>query len=656
MDPGLLQRYNDELAHLRGLGAEFAREFPKIAARLTLDGVEVADPYVERLLEGFAFLAARVQLKIDAEYPQFVQHLLETVYPNALAPVPSMAVLRLQPDLADPNLAKGTLVPRGAAVQSRLARGQDSHCEFRTAHDVRLWPLEISAARYSAHTGDLPLAQLPVARHAARSSLRLRLKLHGGLRFDQLPLDTLTLHLSAPDAVSYPLHELLLGAAIGTWVPLPAGADAAQQTQWRHSDDSLQAVGYRDDQALLPETLRGFSGYRLMQELAALPQRFFFIELTRLHERLRRISADEAELVVLFNRAEPALEALIDATSLALYCTPAINLFPRRLDRIQIGNGPGTPRAWEHHVVPDRTRPMDFEVHSLLSVTGYGVGAVAEQTFLPLYTSVHSEGAQHSAYYSVRREPRQLSARQQARGNRSSYVGTEVFLSLVDAQQAPYAEDLRQLSVSALVSNRDLPLLLPGGGPREAHTGHTSPAGSNPASASPAAAGNTWQLDTPGPVKAVHCLRGPTPPVVRLPRGEPGWQLISQLTLNHLSIVDDDPQRAAAALRSLLLLHGPSQDNGWQRQVEGIQAVTARQATRRLPFPGQLCVGSGIQIEVEVDELAFQGSSAFLLGAVLEHYFARHAAINSFTQTRLHSASRGLLMQWPARIGARRIL
>src|ERR687883_717551 len=105
MDPRLLNYYNRELQHLREMGAEFAREFPKIAGRLGLEAFECADPYVERLLEGFAFLAARVQLKIDAEFPRFTQHLLELVYPHYLAPTPSMAVVQLKPDLTEGNLA-----------------------------------------------------------------------------------------------------------------------------------------------------------------------------------------------------------------------------------------------------------------------------------------------------------------------------------------------------------------------------------------------------------------------------------------------------------------------------------------------------------------------------------------------------------------------
>ncbi|HEX5420352.1 MAG TPA: type VI secretion system baseplate subunit TssF, partial [Gammaproteobacteria bacterium] len=113
MDPRLLRYYNRELQHVREMGAEFAKEFPKIAGRLGMDGVEVADPYVERLLEGFAFLAARVQLKIDAEFPRFTQHLLELVYPHYLAPLPSMAVAQFFPVLGESALAEGFVLPRG---------------------------------------------------------------------------------------------------------------------------------------------------------------------------------------------------------------------------------------------------------------------------------------------------------------------------------------------------------------------------------------------------------------------------------------------------------------------------------------------------------------------------------------------------------------
>jgi type VI secretion system protein ImpG len=634
MDPRLLRLYSDELTHLREVGGEFAREFPKIAARLGMEGMEVADPYVERLLEGFAFLAARVQLKIDAEQPRLIAHLLEASYPNFLAPIPSMLIARLAVDTTDPNLARGFEVPRGTSLTSTAPRGQDTCCEFRSAHAVTLWPIEVTDVRYFAYAPDLPLARLskPQGAKAIRGGLRIRLRAGGGQTFAQLGLDRLVFHISAPDEIAFRLHELVLGATMGTLVHPARGADKLDPSLLWRGAESVQPIGFATEEALLPDSLRAFSGYRLLQEVAAMPQRLLFFEVGELRARLAQLPGDEVELVLLFERGDDALEAMVDAESLALFCTPAINLFRKRLDRIQLG-----PGIWEYHVVPDRTRPMDFEVHSLDTVTGFGTGRVGQQHFDPLYATFHA-GSKHAqgeahGFYTVRREPRLMSQREQQQGRRSSYIGEEVYLSLVDPQHAPYREDIRQLSVSAWVSNRDLPTLLPGRAADDA--------------------GTAWRLDGPGPVIRVDALRGPTRPVTRRPVGELGWSLVSHLTLNHLSLIGESPERAASALRTMLGLYAPPEDVGWTRQADGVRSLAARTVVRRLPFKGPVGFGTGVEIVLELDELAYQGSSAFLFASVLECFFARHAAINSFTQLTLRTAQRGQLKVWPPRIGLR---
>ena len=288
-------------------------------------------------------------------------------------------------------------------------------------------------------------------------------------------------------------------------------------------------------------------------------------------------------------------------------------------------------------MVPDRTRPMDHEVHSIASVTGFGTGRVAQQAFAPLYASFHEAtpraDGEASGFYTVRREPRLLSVRQKQHGSRSSYIGEEVYLSLVDPRHAPYREDVRQLSVSAWVTNRDLPTLLPHG----PGAGDTS----------------LWRLESPGPVMRADALRGPTRPVTRRPVGELGWSLVNHLTLNHLSLVGESPEHAAASLRTMLALYAPPEDPGWARQVEGVRALRAKSVVRRLPFDGPLTFGTGVELVLELDELAYQGTSAFLFASVLERFFARHAAINSFTQLTLRTPQRGEVMRWPPRVGLR---
>ncbi|HOL36538.1 MAG TPA: type VI secretion system baseplate subunit TssF [Rubrivivax sp.] len=622
MDPRLVRLYEDELAHLREVGREFAREHPK-ARYLGLEETEVADPYVERLLEGFAFLTARVRLKLDAQYPRLVDQILQTLYPNFHAPVPSTMIVRFAVDAADPNLARGFEVARGAAVRALVRRGQDTQCEFRTAHAVTLWPLELLDARCFTHAPDLGLTRLATAR-AAQGGLRIRLRAGGGLSFAQLGLERLALHIAAEDDVAFRLHELALGHPLGTIVTRPASA--AEGRHWRDAA-SILPLGYADDQALLPELGRGFSGHRLLQEAAALPQRLLFFEIGDLRERLCDFDGNEIELVVLFERGVGDLAAVVDAHSLALFCTPAINLFAKRLDRVVLG--PGTA---EFHVVPDRTRPMDYEVHSIEHVSGHGAcGVDGAREFAPLYRCTHHSGREGDGYFALRRSPRRPSERQRQQGARvPTYLGDEVFLSLVDGHHGPYRETLRQLSVQALVTNRDLPVLLP----REA-------AGGEP----------LWQLDAPGPVTGVGCLRGPTRPISRRTDGDAGWQLVGQLTQDHLA-PGNDAEHAVGALRAALRLYGPA-DDSWLRQADGLRALEVRTVTRRLPFAGPLAFGTGIALELEIDDAAFQGASAFLLGCVLERFFARHAAINSFTQLTLRSAQRGVIKAWPPRLGGR---
>jgi len=624
MDPRLLQYYNQELQHLREMGAEFAEQFPKIAARLGMEGIEVTDPYVERLLEGVALMAARVQLKLDAEFPRFTQRLLEIVYPNYLAPVPPMLVAQFQPDLSDNNLGRGFTVPRGSGLIGQAGKGDKTKCEFRTAHELTLWPLEITSAQYFSFAPDLPLATLRGGQRV-KGGVRLRLRSTAGLMMNQLTLDRLPVFLAGSDELSFKLHELCLGACVGALVrPL------TQSPTWYEwlPPENVCAAGYRDEEALLPTSARCFQGYRLLQEYFAFPHRYLFFDIRGLGRALGRHAGNELEIVLLFERGESALEAVVDASSFALFCVPAINLFPRRTDRIHLGDD-----ACSYHVVVDRTRPMDFEIFGITDVTGYGVGSDSEQPFFPLYAAYHDEGADHAAYYTVQREPRLLSDSQKQSGLRTSYIGSEIYVSIVDPDEAPFRSDLRQLAVRALCTNRDLTLQMP------LHVGKTD-----------------FNLDSAAPVQAIRCVKGPSRPRAALGDGPPAWRFISHLSLNYLSLLDSDETEGAAALREILELYAVGTDAALKKQIDAVRRVRARAAVRRLPFGGPLAYGRGVEVELEVDELGFQGGSAFLFGSVMEQFFARHVSINSFTETVLRSTARGEVMRWVPRCGERPIL
>jgi type VI secretion system protein ImpG len=625
MNPAFLRYYSQELQHVREMGCEFAAAFPKIAGRLALDGVECADPYVERLLEGFSFLAARVQMKLDAEFPRFTQQLLELAYPHYLAPTPSMTVVQLQADHANPQLAAsadGIVVPRHTALRGMLDKFASTRCEFRTAHALTLWPVEIAQAKFFTHAGATGVAStiLPAR---VKAGLRLRLRATGALGFERLTLDRLPLYLRGPDGLPARLHERLLAHCVGVAVMQPGHGGSAATTLAVLPRTALRPLGFAEDEALLPVGRQSFDGYRLLQEYFAFAPRFMFVELNGLQGALRQCRGKEAEIVMLLDQADASLERGVDASNFALDCTPAINLFRRRTDRVALSE-----TEFDYHIVVDRTRPMDYEIHQIDEVTGYGAGATAEKQYRPFHCAKDLDmPGEGGAFYQLRREARRASARQQQNGARSSYLGSEAFIALVDTN-AHEGSEVRQLGISAWCTNRDLPLSMPIG------------------------AGSTdFTLETEAPVTAVRCIVGPSRPLPSFAHGPAAWRLLDHLSLNYASLVDTNTQQGARALRELLALYCPADDAAAHRQVEGLSAVSCEPVVRRLPSTGPIVYGRGLAITLTLDDAAFEGASAFLLGAVLAQFFAQYVSINSFTETHVATLARGPLMQWPARTG-----
>jgi type VI secretion system protein ImpG len=495
-------------------------------------------------------------------------------------------------------------------------------CEFRTAQDVVLLPIEVASATYFSYAPDLPLNTLSLPQ-SVKGGIRIRLRTTAGLTFSQTSIDRLCFYLAGRDDVANKLLELSLSSCVGVIVR-PVGARTHDFTLLPAS--TVAPVGFSDEQALLPLSVRSFQGYRLLQEYFAFPLRYRFIEISGLSQAIGRVAGSEIEIVVLLGRGEPTLESMVDGSNFQLFCTPAVNLFEKaRMDRIHVSDS-----SFEFHVVADRTRPLDYEIYQVTDVVGHGAGDDSEQRFLPFYSASSLDPDDQSAYFTVRRQPRVLPPDQKRRGPRSSYIGSEVFLSLVDSKQAPYSADLRQLSIQALCTNRDLVLQMPIG------LGQTD-----------------FSLNIAAPVTSVRVVAGPSRPYSPVADGAVAWRAISHLSLNYLSLVNASGEQGAAALRDLLELYATTTDVSARRQIEGLRSVSVNRVVRRLPTRGPIAFGRALEITVDVDEMAFEGGSAFLLGAVLDRYFARYVSINSATETVLRSDSRGEINRWTPTWGTR---
>lgn len=626
MDPFLLDYYQRELVYMRELAGEFAQQHPKIAKRLGMHGVEVADPYVERLIESFCFLSARMQIKLDAEFPRFTQRLLEVIYPNYICPTPSMSVAQLHPHATEGDLRRGFTVPRQTAFHAHIPQGEKTACEFRSGTDVTLWPVEIAAARLTGAPPDIPQLDAYVPAHVqVQGALRLTLRINGELRFSDLQgLDRLPVYLCGDEAIASHLFALLHTAAVATVTGAPGAIGRHPHVVSR---DALVHEGMAPGQSLLPLSWNTFHGHNLLHEYFACPSRFYFFALTQLAPGLTRIQGKEAEIIILLSQPCNELSSHVDAQQFALYCTPVVNLFPKRCDRVELNTSQP-----EFHLAPDRLRPMDYEVFSVQEITARAGEQADAMTFRPLFQTLNQDEGNFGRYFSLRRERRLISSSARKYGTRTPYIGTEVFLSLVDQDEAPYAERLSHLAVHALLTNRDLPGLIP-------RNGHSDLRGADSL-----------------PVAGVGLIRPPSHPQAPFAEREMAWRLIRQLGFNYLPLTDMDGREGGQALRDLLRLFISTDNAAQLRQVESLIGSEVEAVTRRLPGKGLLVYGRGVACKLTVDESGFSGTSPYLFGVILEHWLARHVSINVFTQTELHTMQRGMVARWPVRMGGRGVI
>ena len=349
MRDDLLDYYENELTFLRQLGREFAEKHPKIAARLQLDVNRCDDPHVERLLEGFALLAARVHLKIDDEFPQITEGLLNVLYPHFLRPIPSMTVTQFRLDPEQGKLNTGVSIPRGSMLYSRPVDGVP--CKFRTSYDVTLWPCEVADARWVTPDKLNPPLRAP----DAVAALRVELRGFSDVSLGKLPLTSLRFHLNGEGDVVNTLYELLSNNCRQIIVRDPDSAKAPPHTL---TAKSLRPMGFSEAESVLPYPRRSFEGYRLLQEYFAFPEKFFFFELNDLERPFQSMTGRRAEIIFLIapfeaEQRQQRLAVGVTSKTVLLGCSPIINLFPQTAEPIML-----TQRRSEYPVVPDARRRM----------------------------------------------------------------------------------------------------------------------------------------------------------------------------------------------------------------------------------------------------------------------------------------------------------
>lgn len=610
MRDDLLFYYERELAFMRQMGAEFADRYPKVASRLQLERSKCEDPHVERLLEGFAFLAARVHLKIDDDFPEVSESLLNVVYPHYVRPLPSMSLVEFELDPVQGKLTTGLSIPRGSELYARPSGGVAYR--FRTCYDTTLWPLGVDAAQWTTPERLRPAVRAP----EAVAALRLELRCMPEVRFDRLDLETLRIHLAGEGNIVYPLYELLAGNLVSVLVRDPDGR--AQPVVL--GPEALRPAGFGENDGMLPFPRRSFLGYRLLQEYFTFPEKFLFFDLGGFEQLRAAGFGERAEFVFLISQFErgdrrQVLESGVNERTVRLGCTPVVNLFQQVSEPILL-----TQRRQEYLLTPDARRPST-EIFSVDEVTGITPGSREPLRFEPFYSHRHaSDRTQPQHFWQARRRPSRWRMDE----------GTDIYLSFADLSARTIFPDLDALTARLTCFDGNLPSQLPFGGDA-----------------------SDFELKGGGPLKRIGALVKPTP-VVQPPLGKPQlWRLISQLSLNYLSLVDEGTE----ALQEILRLHNTGDDAAGEKHIQGIISVGSTASHARVVGEHGLAFARGRRVELELDEEQFAGGGAYLFASVLERFLGLYASLNSFSAlTATTRQRRRPLGQWTPRSGWKALL
>jgi type VI secretion system protein ImpG len=595
----LLPYYEKELTVLRRHASEFAKRYPKIAARLLLSGEASEDPHIERLIESFAFLSARVQKKLDDEFPEITESLLEIVYPHYLRPFPSCSIAHFDADSAAGQLTGVLNVPRGTLLKTRPVKGIP--CKFRTVYELDIAPVRLTDARFSDVLPTNLIGRVP---RNAIAMLSLTIEVSGThVGFDGLDMPRLRLFLDGEPSLISALRETLLFESVAVGIEVSPGE------AWRILPATMiRPVGFGNSEGLIDYGANSHLAYRLLSEFFAFPEKFNFIDIDLSAVR-RGLPPSTGKMTLHFvlkgGRDTPLRHHILERTVAAHFkmaCSPVVNLFQQSAEPIRLSQ-----TRTSYPVVVDSRRASAYELHTIESLFKVEKSADGEKVipYRPFFGLRHGEKAESEGLFWHLRRDDSLAALS---------PGFAYEISIIDPNFDPAEERTETLSLTVTCTNRDLPSQLPYG-----------------------LAGGDLFLEGGSVARTISFLRKPTPTYRIDSARNANWRLISHLALNYISMT----QQGLASLKETLALYDLPQSPVNQRLIDGLISIRQKPVTARMegnPFPTFV---RGVELELTVDEQFYVGTGVHLFGHVLDWFFGLYVHTNSFTQLVLKSAKTG---------------
>jgi type VI secretion system protein ImpG len=574
MDDKFLNYYEQELTFIREMGSEFARKYPKIAGRLLLEPDKCEDPFTERLIEAFAFISGRIHKKIDDNFPELTESLLNIIYPHYNNPIPSMSVVTFEP-IKQNIPPSGHAIDKNTMLYSKPVGG--TPCQFATSYPVTLWPADVVSAG---------LQDPKKAVKNARQVITIQIKTVNKLNFSQLGWKNLRFFLNGPYQHIFYLYELLFNNVCHIECESKSSKGVTETISM--SPDDIKPVGFDPDEGLLPYSSRSFPGYLLLFEYFCFPEKFLFFDLSGM-EKLKRLGSAETVDINIYINTVAKSDLVINKDTFCTNSTPVVNLFNRIAEPVRVEH-----RTSRYHVIPDIRRHQATEIYSIEKVMASSAAAPEKVVeFKPFYSLKHhaDEEQESGAYWYTQRVP----------SGRKGDDGTEIYLSFADLDYQAADPEAEILTVHTVCSNRDVPARLPFGDP-----------------------GGDFDMEIAAPVSGVRCLIKPTRPRRPSLGGAFQWRIISHLSLNYMSIV----QGGEDALKEILKLYDFDNSASTRQQINGIVSLKAERATKRIG--SSFC--RGVRVTIEFDEDKYIGAGLYLFASVLERFLGQYVSVNSFSQ------------------------
>lgn len=595
----LLPYYERELSFLRRYSREFSERYPKIAGSLLMAGEVCEDPHIERMIQSYALLNARVSKRLDDDYPEFTEALFEVLYPHYLRPFPSCSIARMDFAASAGELTAATKIARGTLLSSRQVKGVV--CKFQTIYDVPVAPIRLSRAAFS------PIIEAPeavVLHPAISASLAITIETTSSqVTLAKLGLATLRVFIDGEASFCAALRDSFFMRTVSAWVELPGS-----RCWTALSKSPLAEVGFSEEDALIDCPAQSHPAYRLLTEYFAFPEKFNFFDID-LGVILAALPAGAKGFTLHLGlsglRADSHIARQLGGVSsanLLLGCTPVINLFRQHGDPIRL-----THAGAYHPVLVDSRRAFGYEVYSIDSVQLVRQTPQGESItrFRPFYSLRHGQSPEHDGYYWTMRRDELVALKS---------PGYETEISIVDINFDPAKIETDTLSIDLTCTNRDLPASLTYGLP-----------------------GGDLSVESEGVVRTGALLRKPTLPS-RFERGRGRqWRLISHLSLNHLSLM----QGGLEAFQEMLMLYDQSGSPISQRQIGAIAAIEHKAAAAWLPGNPFASLVRGIEIRLTVDEDGFVGSGLHVFASLIDRFMGLYVHANSFSQLTMISKRTG---------------